>query len=209
MTDSAVGDIGWCAAETPPPWATQDALARVSALASVWQERVTEPAPGLFAATLAAEGMAEVGRSARAYVQLAETVGVPLHNPYTDSRVVDTYLSVPLDERPGPAEYKPVLRDALGELFPAELAARHTKGNFNADHYGGMRANLAALHELADGRLAELDLVDPAKLRRTLTMTAAGLPGPFSSVEPAVAAETWLRAWDDAPKVVWSLVRTT
>jgi len=46
-------------------------------------------------------------------------------------------------------------------------------------------------------------------LRRTLTMTAAGLPGPFSSVEPAVAAETWLRAWDDAPKVAWSLVRTT
>jgi asparagine synthase (glutamine-hydrolysing) len=206
--NSADGDIGWCTREKPPSWATKDALGRASAVASAWADYEHEPAPGTFSTTLAAEGMAEVGRSARADVQLAEAVGVPLHNPYTDSRVVDAYLSVPLNERPGPAEYKPVLRDALGNLFPPELAARRTKGDFNPDHYGGMRANMATLHEMADGQLAALGLVTPERLRRALTMTAAGLPVPFSTVEPAVAAEAWLRSWDSTPNVAWSPVRT-
>lgn len=200
------GDIGWCATDLVPPWATYEARARAAAVASSMPERVQEPAIGLFAATVAAEGIADVGRSARADIQLAETAGVPLHNPFTDSRVVDAYLSISLHERPGPADYKPVLRDALADLFPAELAARTTKGDFNPDHYHGMRANLSELHALAEGRLAALDLVDPAEFRRTLTMTAAGLPVAFSTVEPAVAAEVWLRALADAPNVVWTPV---
>lgn len=203
------GDIGWCATDSVPPWATYDTRARATAVASALPERVHEPAIGSFATTVAAEGMADVGRSARADVQLAEAVGVPLHNPFTDSRVVDAYLSVSLDERPGPADYKPVLRAALADLFPAELAARTTKGDFNPDHYHGMRANLPELHALADGRLAALDLVDPAEFRRTLPMTAARLPVPFSTVEPAVAAEVWLRALDDARDVAWTPVATT
>lgn len=200
------GDIGWCATDLVPSWATYDARARAAAVASSVPQRFPEAAIGMFAATVAAEGIADVGRSARADIQLAETVGVPLHNPFTDSRVVDAYLSIPLDERPGSADYKPVLRDALADLFPAELAARTTKGDFNPDHYHGMRTNLPELHALADGQLAALGLVDPVELRRTLAMTAAGLPVPFSTVEPAVAAEVWLRALADAPDVVWTPV---
>jgi asparagine synthase (glutamine-hydrolysing) len=198
------GDIGWCATDSVPPWATGDARTRATALARVRAKRVHEPAPGEFAGTVTAEAMADVGRSARADVQLAEAAGVPLHNPFTDSRVIDTYLSVPLDARPGPAAYKPVLRDALADLFPPVLLRRVTKGDFNPDHYHGMRANLAELHALADGRLAALDLVDPAQLRHTLTMTAAGLPIPFSTVEPAITAEAWLAALDRTPDVVWT-----
>ena len=67
-----------------------------------------------------------------------------------------------------------------------------------------MRANLPALHALADGRLAALGLIDPAALRRALTMTAAGLPVAFSTVEPAIAAEVWLRALADAPCIAWT-----
>jgi asparagine synthase (glutamine-hydrolysing) len=203
------GEIGWCATDSIPPWATYEARARVAAVASALPEQIPEPASGSFATAVTAEGMAEVGRSARADVQLAEAVGVSLHNPFTDSRVIDAYLSVPLNERPGPADYKPVLREALADLFPAVLAGRTTKGDFNPDHYHGMRTNLAELHALADGRLAALGLVDPADFRRTLTMTAAGLPVPFSTVEPAVAAEVWLRALGDAPHVVWTPVATT
>ncbi|EYT90792.1 hypothetical protein ThrDRAFT_03570 [Frankia casuarinae] len=154
------------------------------------------------------EGMAEVGRSARADIQLAEAAGVALHNPFTDSRVVDTYLSVSLGDRPGPADYKPVLRAAMANLFPARLAERTTKGDFNPDHYQGMRTNLASLHALADGRLAALGLVEPGEFRQTLTMMAAGLPVPFATVEPALAAEVWLRALGDTSDVAW-IPRTT
>lgn len=201
------GHIGWYPVDAVPPWATADARDRAAALARRAAARQTDVPPGTFATTVAAENMAEVGRSARADIQLAEHAGVLLANPFTDSRVIDAYLSVPLAQRPGPADYKPVLATAMNGLFPAMLAARTTKGDFNPDHYGGMRANLPALHALADGRLAALGLVDSAALRRTLTMTAAGLPIAFSIVEPAIAAEVWLRTLDDAPRTPWSVIR--
>lgn len=199
------GDIRWYSTEPIPPWATPDAQARAAASAANLAGRVNPALSESFTTTVAVENMADVGRTARADVQLAEWTGVPLHNPFTDSRVVNAYLSVPLDARPGPAKYKPLLRDALADLFPAELATRTTKGDFNRDHYGGMRANLAALHEMTNGRLAELGLVEPAALRRTLSMTAAGLPVAFSTVEPAVATEVWLRALDRTTPVAWSV----
>ncbi|MFB9923917.1 albusnodin/ikarugamycin family macrolactam cyclase [Amycolatopsis halotolerans] len=198
------GHIGWHATEPVPPWATADARERADATAHRAATRAVDVPAGMFATTLAAESMAEVGRSARADIQLAEHVGVPLANPFTDARVVDAYLSVPLVERPGPASYKPVLAAAMGSLFPPRLAARTTKGDFNPDHYGGMRANLPALHDLADGHLAALGLIKPDALRRSLTLTAAGLPVPGSTVEPAIAAEVWLRALDREPRVAWT-----
>ncbi|ACU40119.1 albusnodin/ikarugamycin family macrolactam cyclase [Actinosynnema mirum] len=198
------GDVGWCAVEEPPPWATEEARRRLANLIKVCADHLDEPLTGEFAVTATSEGVAEVGRSARADVQFAEAHGVTAHNPFTDSRVVDAYLSIPLDHRPSPADYKPMLRDAMSDLFPAELTARTTKGDFNADHYQGMRTNLEALHELADGRLAALGLVDPVVLRRTLTRTAAGLPGPLSHVEPAIAAEAWARVDSATPRIAWS-----
>ena len=159
-------------------------------------------------AVVTSEVMARVGRTARADVQLAGHHGVALHNPFMDSRVIDAYLAVPLDERPGPAEYKPILRAGLADLFPASLATRRTKGSFSADFYQGLRTNLAAVRALADGRLAELGLVNPAALRDTLTSVSAGVPLPFTAVEPAVAAEVWLRAIDATPVVSWTTTPT-
>jgi asparagine synthase (glutamine-hydrolysing) len=197
----ANGDVGWYLAEPVPGWATGDARARAAAIADTC--RVEEVPAGRFATTATAEGIAEVGRSARADIQLAEHHGVAVINPFTDSRLVDSYLALALDEQPGPAQYKPILRAALADLFPPELAARTTKGDFNPDHYGGLRANLPALHDLADGHLAAAGLVDPARFRHALTLAAAGHPGGTAAVETVIAAETWLRALDTAPPVTW------
>jgi asparagine synthase (glutamine-hydrolysing) len=205
---AAAGGIGWVPDMTPPPWSTVEARERAARIAAVAADRPHPLPGGDFATCLTGEVMARVGRTARADVQLAEHHGIALHNPFVDSRVVDAYLSVPLDERPGPAEYKPIMRDALADLFPASLAARRTKGSFSADFYQGTRANLSTLHGLADGRLAELGLVDPAALRRTLTAVSAGVPVAFSAVEPAIAAEVWLRATDAAPAEAWTAVQT-
>lgn len=206
--DRAVARVGWVSDVAVPRWSTMDARERAASVVVAMADQ-TRPITGTDAATrVTIEVMARVGRTARADVQLAEYHGIPLHNPFVDSRVIDAHLSVPLDERPGPAEYKPIMREALADLFPASLAARRTKGSFTADYYQGMRANLSALYSLADGRLAELGLVDAAVLRRTLTVASAGVPVAFPAVEPAIAAEVWLRALDATPAVAWTTAQT-
>lgn len=200
---AAVGDVAWFPAISMPPWATAGLRERVAAVASSvagaddaggWPDFTTQHMASVLAMT---------GRTARADVQLAESAGVPLHNPFLDSRLIDTCLSVPLDERAGPAEYKPIMRRAFDGLFPPPLTRRVSKGDMTPDYYQGLRANLAAVHDLADGRLAELGLADPAVLRRTVALAAAGVPAAYGTLETAVSAEVWLRAIDAAPVVPW------
>lgn len=148
--------------------------------------------------------MTEVGRTARSDAQIAETFGIALHNPYTDSRVLDTYLSIPLEELPGPARYKPIMRAAMVDLFPAKLARRITKGDASSDHYQGLRRVLPQLREFMDGHLAGLGLIDPLKLHRAMTRAAAGLTDELYPIESAVASEAWLRAVQAAPGVGWT-----
>jgi asparagine synthase (glutamine-hydrolysing) len=75
-----------------------------------------------------------VGRTARADAQLAETYGLTLHNPYTDSAVIAAALSVPAWQRGDPWHYKPLLTAALADLLPPPIAHRTTKGAFDAEH---------------------------------------------------------------------------
>jgi asparagine synthase (glutamine-hydrolysing) len=145
-----------------------------------------------------------VARTARADAQLAEAFGIRLHNPFTDSAVIAAALSVPAWERGDPWHYKPLLTGALDDLLPPQLAARTTKGTFDADHHLGMRANLPALLGLADGHLAALGLIDPGQLRTAIRNAAAGLPTPFGLLEPVLAAESWLRAVATAPAEAWT-----
>ena len=205
---TAAGGISWVPDVTVPPWVSPEGRRRAAAMALNGADQLRSMTGLDVTAVVTGGVMAEVGRSARADVQLAEHHGVALHNPFVDSRVIDTYLSVPLHQRPGPAEYKPILRDALADLLPASLAARRTKGSFSADFYQGLRANLSTVHDLVDGRLAELGLINPAALRHTLSAASAGVPVAFSAVEPAVAAEVWLRAIDAAPVVTWTTTTT-
>ncbi len=150
----------------------------------------------------------EGGRTARADAQLAESFGIRLHNPYTDSAVIAAALSVPAWERGDPWHYKPLLTDALTGLLPPSIAARTTKGGFDADHHQGLRASLPAVLGLADGHLAALGLVDPRQVRKAILHAAAGLPAAFGLLEPVLAAEAWLRAIAAAPPATWTVGTT-
>jgi asparagine synthase (glutamine-hydrolysing) len=145
-----------------------------------------------------------VGRTARADAQLAETFGIRLQNPCTDSAVIAAALSVPAWERGDPWHYKPLLTDALAGLLPPSIAARTTKGGFDADHYRGLRANLPAVLGFADGHLAGLGLIDPRQVRAAVLRAAAGLPAAFGLLEPVLAAESWLRALSAASAAAWT-----
>lgn len=197
------GGLGLLPAAPPPAWATRRTQDLAAHLATELADQDTSGPGNTDTAEVIAEVMAVVGRTARADVQLAEWHGIALHNPFVDSRVIDTYLSIPLDARPGPAQFKPILRDAMRDLFPPALAARTTKGTFTSDYYGGVRANLPTLLVLANGHLAAAGLVDPAALRHTLTLAAAGVPDTFAIVQTVIATEVWLRALDTATPVAW------
>jgi asparagine synthase (glutamine-hydrolysing) len=203
----APGGISRCGMASVPPWSTSGSRERAARVATDLADQVDTKNAVDRATQITVQLMANVGRSARADIQLAERHNIGLHNPFVDSRVIDAAVSVPLAERPGPASYKPILREALADLFPARLVARHTRGSFTADYYQGMRASLPALHDLADGTLAKMGLVDPRTLRQTLTAAAAGLPVAFATVEPVIAAEVWLRALHSAPGVSWTAAR--
>lgn len=137
--------------------------------------------------------MQVVGRTSRADAQIAEYYGVHVQNPFTDARVLEAVVEVPSWDRGSAYAYKPLLTAAMANLLPTPIANRITKGDFTVDHYLGLRRNLSSLHDLADGQLAALDLVDPERLRHQVDRAAAGLPVTFSEFEPVIATEVWLR----------------
>jgi asparagine synthase (glutamine-hydrolysing) len=154
------------------------------------------------------EAIRVVGRTARADIQIAEQYGIRIHNPFTDSQVIQAALAVPSHRRANPYHYKALLSQAASQILPASVAHRCSKGDFTPDHYLGLRANFAEINELVDGRLAELDLVRPSGLRRILSHAASGMPVAFSEFEPVIAAEVWLRATDAALRqMTWRRVR--
>lgn len=198
-------DVGWFPALPLPGWATDTTVGLLTT--ALHDAAVADPLPGLdIAIRILVDDIREVARSAVADTQLAATHGIALHNPFLDPRVVDTVLRTEIYARPPIHAYKPLLVRAMTSVLPDRLAARTTKGSFNADHYTGLRANLAALQDLADGRLAALGLVDPGGLRADLALAAAGLPASVASLEQALATEAWLRTLD-VREATWTRLR--
>jgi asparagine synthase (glutamine-hydrolysing) len=179
-------------------WATPKALATLAevvsaARASPTSTRTPQSADRMITA------MQFVGRTARSDAQVGEYYGVPVHNPFVDAQVVRAVAPVAAPIRCSPSSYKPLLVAAMADLLPPAVARRRTKGDFLAEHYLGLRRNLAAVKELAHGRLADEGLLDPVRMCTLLDLAAAGMPVDFSDIEPVLAAEVWLRAVEAGP----------
>lgn len=196
-------DVSWGPDPWLPAWATAAARERLIDVADSYAAAVAGQQRDDLTTRAIALAMGEVGRTARADVQLADHHGVALHNPFIDSRIIQSSLSVPLAARPGPASYKPILLEAMAGLFPASLQKRTTKGSYTADAYRGMRANLAQLVDLVDGHLAGHGLVDVPHLQRAIHVMAAGTPNPMAGFEPVLMAEAWLRTLSATRGVDW------
>ncbi|WP_424213531.1 albusnodin/ikarugamycin family macrolactam cyclase [Streptomyces sp. BI20] len=198
------GDARWFPLLPLPGWAEPAAVGYVAEAA---RQAATCPDPlaGLDASVrILVDEIREVARTAVADVELAASCGIDLHNPFLDPSVVNAVLANPLERRPAVHAYKPLLIRAVGDLLPPAVAARTTKGGFDADHYAGLRANLDDLAALADGHLAELGLIDPGHLRRHLRRAAAGIPMPLATLEQALTAEAWLVAHHREPAPAWT-----
>ncbi|MFE2410807.1 albusnodin/ikarugamycin family macrolactam cyclase [Kitasatospora sp. NPDC059408] len=199
----AAGTVHWFPAVQIPAWAGAETLPLVRGEI----ERVAaapDPLKGLDAGVRTViDEVREVARTAQADAALAKDVGIQLRNPFLDASVVNTLLRVPLEARAPVYAYKPQLVRAMGDLLPAPLAARSTKGSFNADFYTGRRENLDALLGLADGFLAALGLVEPRALRRVLKQAAMGMPVPMGVLDRTLAVEAWLLSLDREPDPQW------
>ncbi|WP_343242102.1 asparagine synthase-related protein [Streptomyces sp. SID9727] len=163
-----------------------------------------DPLPGLDASVrILVDEIREVARTAVADAELADACGIDLHNPFLDASVVDAVLRTPVGLRPAPYAYKPVLKRAFADLLPAELVARTTKGAFEADHYGGLRAVLPQLLDTGGMNLAALGLIDAKRFREQIRHAAAGVPMPLAHIEQALAADAWLHTITHTPDPVW------
>lgn len=149
-------------------------------------------------------GRMTTARTARADVEIAHGFGVRLHNPYFDAQIIHTYLSTPVRDLPGPTRYKPILVEAMRDLFPPRLARRTTKGDSSSDHHCGLRTALPALTDFIDGHLADVGLIDPSKIAKTMRQVAAGV-GDLSLVQPVIETEAWMRAVRNAPVLRWEV----
>jgi asparagine synthase (glutamine-hydrolysing) len=137
-------------------------------------------------------------RSHRLHVELAAGCGVALHAPYLDDAVVRACWSVPAAYRASPIGHaKPLLDAGLGDLLPAALTQRRTKGDYTALAYRGMARNAPMLHDLfTRSRLAELGLIDDVAVQVAIGRGAAGVPIRLGAVNSLIGTELWLRAQD-------------
>ncbi|MFF8815542.1 albusnodin/ikarugamycin family macrolactam cyclase [Streptomyces pactum] len=145
-----------------------------------------------------------VARSAFAEIQLADALGVALHNPYFDGAVLDAVVSAPVEQRYSARRYKPMLAGTFADLLPEAHRKRAAKGLFVGDFHQGLRVNLRCVIGLADGRLAALGIVNPVPLRAAIHAAALGAQTVWPPLLAAVSAEAWLEAVERAPGTVWT-----
>ncbi|GAA3042420.1 lasso peptide isopeptide bond-forming cyclase [Kitasatospora albolonga] len=135
-----------------------------------------------------------VGRTAATENQLAAAHGITMHNPFTDTRILESVLATPASERWSARRYKPLLADVVADLLPSSVVQRGAKGLFAVDHHHGLRANQGRVLDLVDGHLADLGLIRPAALRSLLRNAVLGVDIPWGLIEPVLGTELWLRA---------------
>ncbi|PZT76631.1 MULTISPECIES: albusnodin/ikarugamycin family macrolactam cyclase [unclassified Streptomyces] len=166
---------------------------------------VTGPDPDM---VLVAE-LRTVARAAYSELQLADSLGLALHNPYFDGSVLDAVVSAPIEQRYSARRYKPMLADTFADLLPAEHRTRAAKGLMVGDFHLGLRRNRTRLLRLADGRLAALGLVNPAPLCATLHAAALGAETIWPPLLSVLAAEAWLEAVERSPGTEWTYTAPT
>jgi asparagine synthase (glutamine-hydrolysing) len=148
--------------------------------------------------------MRNTARTAYAEIQLADAVGIELHNPYFDAAVLDAVVSASAEQRFSARRYKPLLADTFADVLPEAHRMRAAKGVFAGDFHRGLRTNLRRVLELTDGHLAALGIIDPAPLCATVHAAALGAQTQWPPLLATLAAEAWIRAAEGATSTRWT-----
>ena len=139
--------------------------------------------------------------------------GVEVRSPLLDLRLVEFALRRPVSERASPGETKTLLRKSMSGLLPADVLAPRkfrTGMTYGFSKLRMREAYPALVAQLLSEplRLADLGMVEPAKLRAAAERCSAGRADEAVQVNlfHAMKVEFWLRGLD-APAAIVSAAR--
>jgi asparagine synthase (glutamine-hydrolysing) len=102
-------------------------------------------------------------------------------------------MSLPTPAKADPFTVKPLLRAALAGAVPDAVLDRRTKGAYAAEDYRGVRRAAADLRaRLARLPLADLGVIEPARVVADLDAAVHGFAAPFSALNRLVGVDVWL-----------------
>jgi asparagine synthase (glutamine-hydrolysing) len=166
-------------------------------------------APALGADAMALRAIRHHADLTRQYQRLTSTWNIVSHAPFLDDSVVTACTRVPVIERTSVSAVKPLLGAAVAGLVPRAVLERRSKGDYSASEYAGLRAAGLFLCDLmAAPRLADLGLIEPARVRPVLEAAIAGAASPLGALGDLIATELWLRADPTAATYRWNGVRS-
>jgi asparagine synthase (glutamine-hydrolysing) len=200
----ADGTLGW--PDAVALWPTSgEALAWLTApmrqrLAEIVTDPVTARSVPRDARTADLMTLTELRHSANAQRYLRELgnrMGVAVHAPLLDNAVVRACLRVPAARRVDPWTYKPLLTLAMAGLVPNRVFDRRSKGDYTAEDYRGARRAAPLLRDLLrNSRLADLGVIEPERVGRSLDRMLTGAVVPLGELNHLLATELWLRDLD-------------
>ncbi len=195
-------------AGTAPNWLTRTARKEVADYAAEVAGRSGIPT-GMDPANHRTYGeLLTLGASQHGMRQTASRYGLRLSAVYYDTDVLKACLGLPAHKRMSPWVFKQLMGLAFTGIVPPEVTSRKTKGDYTKHAYEGLRKSQDFLRAiLQDSRLADLGIIDPAVVTRSLENGFLGADMPRPSFDMLIASELWLRAldnesWDERARYV-------
>ncbi|MFF5205261.1 asparagine synthase-related protein [Streptosporangium sp. NPDC000396] len=195
LTDQRVWgyETGWEPSLRMPPWATKEAVQTARRLIREAAAADPEPFSPLPVQHEMIRAVQANGWIIRGLSRIAEQFGILLEAPYTDDRVLESALSIRLEDRISPTHMKPVLAAAMRGLVPHVLD-RQTKADGSTDFYEGLRKHRQELWALCeDSHLARMGLIDLEAIRPVLFGEHVDAR-PFMPFDSTLGVELWLRS---------------
>jgi asparagine synthase (glutamine-hydrolysing) len=140
-------------------------------------------------------GIQGCGERHRQVRSLAQRLGIEMHTPYMDRKVVEACLRLPSAVRAEPGKFKQLMHAAFADILPDPLKRRQSKGVYSNELYKGLRLARDTLIDLfaRDCHLADLGIVEPRRVLQEIGRLDMGVEGATQAVMRLVASETWLR----------------
>ncbi|MFH8775121.1 albusnodin/ikarugamycin family macrolactam cyclase [Streptomyces sp. NPDC017958] len=127
-------------------------------------------------------------------VAVGRPYGVWTQAPFLDGDVVRACMTLPAPRKADPFIAKPLLAAGLAGLVPEAVLHRRTKGDYAAEDYLGARFSAPALRaRLTGSPLADLGIVEPARVIASLDRAVTGLAAPFPAFNRLLGVDVWLR----------------